>query len=210
MSSVHPKLILHSDQSVKLTSELDKEILLSMTGKRRPKITYIPSVPDPYRRYFLKKLEYYTKIGFPDVVYFDPEESCSQRDIESVFSADVVHLSGGEVTSFCNRLRFTQCDRHLQTFAARGGVILGVSAGAMLLGKTFQSASLFGERGCFEGLGFFDFEIVPHASEMFPRLDLLEKFARTHNKPVYVLNDGDVVLITGKKIKTRGNVVVLG
>lgn len=77
----------------------------------------------------------------------------------------------------------------------------------MLLGKTFNSASLFGERGIFEGLGFFDFEVVPHVSEHFPRPDILQQFARRHKKTLYALNDGDVIVISGTKIKTYGGVI---
>ena len=90
-------------------------------------------------------------------------------------------------------MRSTGCDQLLRKFLERGGVVLGVSAGAMILSRTFKSASLFKERGEFFGLGLFDFEIIPHASENFPRPDLLQTFAQKNKLSVYVMNDGDVV-----------------
>ncbi len=198
------KLILHSDQSQEKTGALDAKLLLSLTGKRMPRLGYIPSTPDPRRKYFAEKARYYEKIGFPGLRYFDPEEDDSSEVVRDFFAHDVIHLSGGAVCPFMERLRATGCDRRLHDFANRGGVILGVSAGAMLLGRTFASASLFGEKGNFEGLGFFDFEIVPHVSEHFPRLDRLRSFATKNQKTVYALNDGDVVVVSGTKVKTYG------
>jgi dipeptidase E len=199
-----PKLILHSDQSHETTGELDAKLLVSLTGKRLPCIGYIPSVSDSRRKYFSEKERYYKKLGFSSLKYFDPDETNSEEEVHAFFECDVIHLSGGDVCPFMQRLRRTGCDRRLIEFANRGGVILGVSAGAMILGKTFLSASLFGEKGSFDGLGLFDFEIVPHVSEHFPRFDLLRSFAVKNRKSVYALNDGDVVVVSGAKVKTYG------
>lgn len=198
------KIILHSDQSLDKTGALDAKLLVSLTGKRSPRIGYIPSRPDQRRKTFAEQQRYYEKIGFGSLQYFEPEERSSAEEIQAFFASDVIHLSGGAVSPFMARLRATGCEGHLRDFAQRGGVLLGVSAGAMLLGTTFQSASLFGEKGSFDGLGLFDFEIVPHVAEHFPRLDLLRSFAVKIKKTVYALNDGDVVVVSGAKIKTYG------
>jgi len=207
--SYAPKLILHSDQSAALTASRDRELLRSLTGKKAPRITYIPSTPDRRRRVFQAAADYYEKIGCPDVVYFDPEETDDPDEMAAAFARDVVHLSGGEVAPFRMRLSFTGCDERLREFSRRGGVIVGVSAGAMLLGLTFRTASLFGEKGDFTGLGFFDFELVPHVSEHFPKLDLLEAFARKHQMSLYALNDGDVVVVQGSKTRIYGQGVLI-
>jgi dipeptidase E len=206
VSITTPKIILHSDQSVALTAGRDQELIRSLSGKRSPRIGYIPSTPDRRRKYFAEKDAYYQKIGFSGLQYFDPAEGASEEEISSFFSLDVIHLAGGEVVPFMNSLRNSGCDARLKAFAARGGLLLGLSAGAMLLGKTFASASLFGEKGVFDGMGFFDFEVVPHVSENFPRLDILRDFAKRQKKTVYALNDGDVVVISGAKIRTYGSV----
>ncbi len=209
MSAPVPKIILHSDQSVLLTAQRDGELIRSLSGKRNPRVGYIPSCADPRRKYFSEKVAYYEKIGLSTVDYFDPEEWHSESEVTSFFSCDVIHLSGGEVVPFAHRLRNSGCDALLRDFAARGGVLLGVSAGAMVLGKTFASASLFGEKGSFEGLGFFDFEIVPHAAEKFPRPDLLVQFAKAKKKRVFAMNDGDVVVISGARLRTYGKILVV-
>jgi dipeptidase E len=204
-----PKLILHSDQSAALTATRDRDLLHSLTGRKAPRVTYIPSSPDRRRRAFQTVADYYEKIGCSEVIYFDPEETADPAEVSAAFTRDVVHLSGGEVVTFRRRLSSSGCDEKLRDFSRRGGVIVGVSAGAMLLGRTFRTASLFGEKGDFTGLGFFDFELVPHVAEHFPKLDLLQVFARKHQTPLYALNDGDVLVVQGNKIRIHGQGVLI-
>ncbi len=199
------KLILHSDQSHDKTAQLDSNLIRSLTGQRSPRLVYIPSTPDPRQRYFKEKARYYEKIGFTAVEYFDPEEDHSSEALFRFFECDLIHLSGGEVCAFMDRLRAAGMEEYLLRFAQRGGVLLGVSAGAMLMSKTFSAATLFGERGGTVGLGLFEFEIVPHVSEHFPRLDVLQTFAKKNHKTLYALNDGDIVVISGQKLKTYGS-----
>lgn len=203
------KLILHSDQSQERTSEIDAKLLLSLSGKRSPRLVYIPSVADPRRKYFSEKARYYEKIGFTSCEYFDPLEEQDSARIDELFECDVIHLAGGEVCRFMERLVSSGARERLVDFASRGGVLVGVSAGAMLMGRTFAGAGLFGERGSTDGLGLFDFEIIPHVSERFPRMDILQLFANKTKKTLYALNDGDVVVISGRKIRTFGTPVKL-
>lgn len=203
------RLILHSDQSFERTGEIDSQLIRSLSGKRHPRLLYIPSVADPRRKYFSEKARYYEKIGFASCEYFDPQEEQDSARTHEMFKCDVIHLAGGEVCRFMERLVSSGVCERLKDFAVRGGVIVGVSAGAMLLGRTFMGAILFGERGLTDGLGLFDFEIIPHVNERFPRLDILQAFANKTRKTLYALNDGDVVVISGRKIRTFGTPVKL-
>lgn len=129
-----------------------------------------------------------------------------QERASALRNADIVHLSGGEVIPFAARLRASGCDLLLKHFLARGGVVLGVSASAMVLGKTFKSASLYKERGHFWGLNIFEFEIIPHAAETFQKPNLSTNFASRSKIEIYALNDGDIIVLNGKKIRTYGSV----
>ncbi|MEY3903754.1 MAG: hypothetical protein RL189_3060 [Pseudomonadota bacterium] len=198
------RLILHSDQSHERTGEIDAQLIRSLSGKRNPRLVYVPSVADPRHKYFAEKARYYEKIGITNCEYFDPLEEKDPARVDEIFQCDVIHLAGGEVCRFMERLVSSGTDQRLRNFAARGGVLVGVSAGAMLLGRTFAGAGLFGERGPTDGLGLFDFEIIPHVAEHFPRMDLLQVFANKTKKTLYALNDGDVVVVSGRKIRTFG------
>lgn len=210
MSNPVPKLILHSDQSAALTGARDAELLRSLSGRKNPKILYLPSVRHSRQKAFDEKRDYYSKLGFTDVKLFEPEEESSDARVAAFRHADVVHLSGGEVIPFASRIRMTGCDDLLRSFLNRGGVVLGVSAGAMILSQTFKTATLFREHGDFFGLGIVDFEIIPHANEHFPRPDLIEKFAKDKSIAIYAMNDGDIVVVHGRKIRTYGLPILHG
>ena len=210
MSHPVPKLILHSDQSFELTGERDKELLRSLTGKKSPRILYVASVRNARSKVFEEKKSYYTKLGFPEVTLLEPEYLTTEDIRTALSSAEVVHLSGGDVIAFAQRLKRTGCDVLLKEFVTRGGVLVGVSAGAMILSSSFKTATLFRERGEFFGLGLIDFEIVPHAEEHFPKQDILRKFALDNKIQMFAMNDGDVVVVHGKKVRTFGAPVRLG
>lgn len=210
MSIAVPKLILHSDQSVSQTGYRDSELLRSLSGKKNPKILYLPSTLNSRIKVFEEKKSYYSKLGFANVNLFEPEEHSLKESALAFDDSDVIHLSGGEVIPFTNRLRMTGCDELLKSFLNRGGVVLGVSAGAMILSKTFKTASLYRERGEFFGLGIIDFEIIPHANEHFPRQDLIGKFAKEKSIQIYAMNDGDIVVVHGKKVRTHGSPTLHG
>jgi dipeptidase E len=210
VSNPVPKLILHSNQSLALTGDRDAELLKSLSGKKLPKILYLPSIRNARRSAFEETMAYYSKLGFTDVQIFEPEEGSREVHSIAMRRADVVHLSGGDVIPFSRRLKETGCDELLKEFLTRGGVVLGVSAGAMILSPSFKTARLYRERGEFCGLGLIDFEIIPHASESFPRQDLIEKFAREEGIPIYAMNDGDIIVVHGKKLRTYGSPILHG
>ncbi|MBM3383349.1 MAG: hypothetical protein FJY29_13065 [Betaproteobacteria bacterium] len=206
LSNPIPKLVLHSDQTFELTGARDAELLRSLSGKKNPKIVYLGSTSNARRKVFDDCRKYYEKIGFTDVQLLEPEQANNDEKSIAFKNSDVVHLSGGEVIPFAERLRATGCDHLLKEFVQRGGVVIGVSAGAMILGSTFKTSALFREKGFFVGLGLYDFEIIPHASEMFPKKDAVKNFAEKNKVNIYTLNDGDVLVVQGKKIKVMGNV----
>jgi dipeptidase E len=200
--SISGRILLHSDQSPELTGKSDATLLTSLTSKRNPRIGVIPSLSDPRKRCFQPVLQYYNRIGFECVAFFDPCEEYleSWRD-----HFDVLHLCGGHPKTFRDRLMFSECVPKLMQFHREHGLILGVSAGAMILGCSFRSASLMGEKGPFEGLGFFDFEIIPHVKENFPNTKALQFFSTQNQIKICLLNDGDSVVWGGKKPKIFGN-----
>jgi dipeptidase E len=204
VSNPVPKLILHSDQSFTLTGARDAELLKSLSGKKLPKILYVPSAFNARRKAFDETSAYYSKLGFTHVRLFEPEEGAREEHSQALQEADVVHLSGGEVIAFATRLQATGFDELLKAFLNRGGVLLGVSAGAMVMSRSFKTAQLHRERGDFRGLGLIEFEIIPHAIDHFPRQELIQKFAKDNSVPIYAMNDGDIIVVHGRKIRTYG------
>lgn len=199
------KLILHSDQSLKLTGQRDQELLRQWTGKKAPTIGYIPAAPDPRRRYADEKAAYYDALGLGPLQVLDPEGDLSESDLAAFFKVDVIHLGSGLVAPFAARLQKSGLDQRLVDYASRK-VLLGVSAGAMVMGKTFYSAQLCGEKHSdtdWRGLGLVDFEVLPHWDEVFVSQDPIAAFASKRNITIHSLKDGDRVLVSGNKVRVE-------
>jgi len=200
------RLVLHSDQSEALTLETDAKVLRSLSGKRMPRIGYIPSIPDPRRKYFQEKVRYYARAGFEEISYFDVEEDHSVKETEAFFKNDVIHLSGGDPVVFWRRLEASGSLPLLHAFVARGGVLLGVSAGAMLMTPslgvtTLSRGGLCDESAC---LGLVEFEVIPHWSEHRVSAKAAERYALTKRVSLYGLSDGECIIVNGEKATLVG------
>ena len=114
------------------TLEIDEEIL-RLSGKKNPKLLFIPTASGD-------------SAGYIDVVetYFGIKLGCtvdtlllwgtdlSEREIEKkIESADIIYVGGGNTLSMIRLWKKLGVDTLLQNAAERGVVLSGVSAGAV-------------------------------------------------------------------------------
>jgi peptidase E len=104
-------------------------------------------------------MEYLRSLGAGSVEY--AEFSDLNREIAAkVMNADLVYLSGGQVSTLLSRL---QCSGASAVFRGFGGVIVGRSAGAMALGKRCLVTNRYSKQPrSVEGLGLVDFSVKAH------------------------------------------------
>ncbi len=164
--SPYRKLAFYSDQDLPANEEMDAR-LLRLIGRPKPKIGYIPATSDPERIYFRRKADYYAAIGANLVVYIDPDQDASEAEWSTLLSCDAIHLSGGNTFSFLSWLQRRSVLPFLTRYVSEGGVLIGVSAGAILMTPSVSSASLCGDEQDEQltddaGLGLVDFHFWPH------------------------------------------------
>jgi dipeptidase E len=158
------KLALYSDQQDPANQAMD-ERLMDLIGRPRPRIAYVSSALDPKRFYFERKREYYKTVGAELAVYLDPESV--EAEWGALFSHDAIHLSGGNTYSFLYWLKQKALLSALARYATNGGVLIGESAGAILMTPSIRSASLCGDvrdprLSEDAALGLVDFHFWPH------------------------------------------------
>ncbi|MCB2360542.1 peptidase E [Clostridium estertheticum] len=95
----------------------------------------------------------------------------------------------------------------------QGGILIGISAGSIILSKTIDMAQ-FGDEDIVgiedrSSLGIVDFQFMPHWSddESIKYLDLLKNYSKVKKTTIYACNDGDGIVIDGDDIKFIGNVI---
>lgn len=138
-------------------------------------------------------------------------ESMAFQDIYApILQADILWLAGGMSGYLLYWLRRTHLNKKLPKILAKGTLLVGGSAGAMVCAKTQYSAECYlrePEPGAslVPGLGLVDFEIYPHYEEK----DLPEIKKRWHGGELYLLKNGEVITVVDGKVKVLGKKRVL-
>ncbi|MFH1315847.1 MAG: Type 1 glutamine amidotransferase-like domain-containing protein [Candidatus Uhrbacteria bacterium] len=209
------KLVLHSDQ-VSGKTQVD-EAFLKFFGDSKPKIAYIPSQSDLTRKYFNQKVEWYKQFDITDLLYFDIDQEYNEEKISELLSCDAIFLSGGNTYYFLNSLKNRNFIPILKNFVEKGGVLIGVSAGSIIMSKTISVTSIDDDIGGdqntvgikdFSALGFNDFEFFPHFDinniEIARRL---KEYSKKSKSVIYACKDGDGIIVEDNNMQFFGDVL---
>lgn len=158
------KLALYSDQQVPGNPAMDRRMVALFRGPR-PRIGYLASGPDPDRTWYQRKVDYYTRRGMDMALFLGPGDPAGAGDL--LWHCDGIHLSGGNTFAFLDWLHEQAVLPRLRRYALEGGVLIGESAGAILMTPDARSATLCGD-GTGDspegrpGLGLVPFHFWPH------------------------------------------------
>jgi dipeptidase E len=203
------KLVLYSAQATPEDHKVDLE-LMRLIGKSNPRIAYIPSDFVNDSPWFHSKIEYYAQYGatLEEPVQFGAV--LLESELQKLVSFDEIHLSGGDTPKFLILLREHHLLECLQDFVARGGVLIGTSAGAIIMTPNILTAYDCGDDRPSEpfnhtALGLVDFAFLPHYE---PELEKrCQELALELNCTLYACQDGDGIVVNGDEIKLIGDVL---
>jgi len=207
------RLVLHSNQIVPESDKVERE-WLTLLGKTHPTIGYIPSCNDPERVFFRTQEAYYARLGVEIAVYFELDLAFAPERLIDLLACDAIHLTGGNTFYFLHWLRQRNMLSTLQRYVADGGILIGVSAGAILMTSNIATACLCGdtrpeEDPDWSGLGLVDFAFVPHIDSLSEGSVVIANYARKHQITVYGCRDGDGLIVQDNQIRCIGNVIVV-
>ncbi|MDQ7797409.1 MAG: Type 1 glutamine amidotransferase-like domain-containing protein [Candidatus Edwardsbacteria bacterium] len=201
-------IIFYSDQVVPENERLDRRFL-EMIGKDRPRLAYIPSASDNSRRYYHEKCEYYKRYGIEDFLYFDLNKEYDPAKTEELLACDAIHLSGGDPFQFLGSIRKRNFGPVLKKYHENDGILLGISAGAIVLTPSINISHVFykSRTDQHQAVGLVDFHFLPHWNQRQDRLDAVKKFSIDNQAMVYGCQDGDGMVIHDGNIELVGTVV---
>jgi cyanophycinase len=114
--------------------------LLEATGRRRPRVVVLPSASFPdgeevFQRWAALGVEHFSRLGaeVEPVLVRDRAAADDAANCQAIGEADLVYLSGGKPRHLLAVLDDTAVGRALVAANARGAVLAGCSAGAMVL-----------------------------------------------------------------------------
>jgi len=205
------------------------DTLLELALRRRPdpadgvRMTYMPYASDgaaPFFRRFRRRYAAFGAKRFACVAADDPsligDPGARRAAVATLRGSDVVYLAGGNTFYFLAHLRRSGLFDELARYAARGGVLAGLSAGALILTPHIGLAGYpefdrdandvgLGPRGR-RGLGLVPFEFFPHfrRSERYRRV--LVAYSSRARGPVYACPDGSGIVVEGDRFTAHGEV----
>jgi len=206
---MQPRLALYSDQEIPANAVVNRR-LLTLIGAEYPRIGYISSAPDPARSYYSRKQAYYRALGCDLCVYVDSDVVEEPGLVAEMLDCDAIHLTGGNTFSFLQWLELHGMLPTLRAFAAGHGVLIGASAGSLMMTTSIAIAELSGDTPDpsmknLEALGLVDFDFWPHYKSGAEHRTT-ESAYLSKSECVYACPDGAAVIIDGHHVEFIGAV----
>ena len=198
-----------------------RERVAEELASRGGRIAYISSAPQDAGREFFEgtRREYASILPSVELSYFDLSPRFADEDLARILNFQIIHLSGGNTYAFLEASR----ERGLETILAHhlrhGGLIIGVSAGAILMTPDVGTSDFCGDRNVSNlhdtvGFNFVEFLFLPHLGKHFVatvhNLRVLNQYATRLGRKVYISEDGGGILIDDLgRITTYGDPLVV-
>lgn len=222
------RVVLYSGGQERRNAQIHETLLdLALRGPAgghgRVRMTYVPFTAEgaqPFFRRFERRYRPFGGTHFRCVPADLPELArpgpARRRAAEALLASDVVYLAGGNTFYFLMHLRRSGLLPVLRRFAARGGVLAGLSAGAHLLtphvalaghppfDRDENEVGLSGRR--LGALGVVGFEFFPHYRHSTRYRRALATWSRRGGLPVYACRDGSGIVIEGDRFTAHGDV----
>lgn len=183
--------------------------LLQLIGLAEPCIGYVACTPDPRRIYFEDRRRFYAGLGAQLAVYADELNAPFDDAWTQLLTCDAIHLSGGNTFHFHRWLVEHGLLADLRRYTRQGGVLIGVSAGAILMTPDTRAATLCGDQRSkrFDDDGALDlvsFHFWPHYTHA--PLNIETGRLAKQLPSLYCCADGSGVIVDGNVIETFGDV----
>lgn len=171
---------------------------------------FIASEPDNTRYFYTKTQAFYKTSGINLDCYIDFESGYNESLFQEVLGKPIVHLSGGNTYRFLQGMQQRNAATRLRQYVQNGGVLIGVSAGAMLLTPSIDTAEICGDTNQVnisntKAMGLTEFLYSPHYRGNPKEEAMAKELATKHSRSIYLCRDSDSLIISNGRITTFGS-----
>ena len=126
--------------------------------------------------------------------------------------SDAIHLAGGNTFYFLNYLRKARLLPQLKAFVEKGGVLTGLSAGAIMMTENIEMAgypdfdrdeNLVNLKNL-SALNLVDFLFLPHFRNSARYDVVFKKYTRNTSKIIYACPDGAGIVVRDNELRFVG------
>jgi dipeptidase E len=190
----------------------------SLVGLSKPgrSITYVPSTHENGEFYYRRFKKRYSKYGVRRFRYFPVDTDFLKSEMREALKSDIIYLAGGNTFYFLKHLRASGFLDELRRFVKRGGILAGLSAGAIIMTPNIFLAGYPTHEGDtnvvrlknLKSLSLVDFEFLPHYSNSAKTNRAMAKYSRQHAQPIVACPDGSGVVVDGDEVRFFGPVYI--
>jgi dipeptidase E len=191
------------------TAPIDREII-RLSGKKSPKLLFIPTASSDSERYWKHVEEYFGKFlkCRTDVLFLIKERPSKEQIRKKILSADVIYVGGGNTLLMMRLWRRLGIDKLLISAYESGTVLSGISAGSICWFDSGHSDSMsfYNPHDWkyinVKGLGLIQGMHCPHHSSMTRRVPRRKSFRdmirKTGGLGIAIENNCAIEFINGR------------
>jgi dipeptidase E len=223
------RLVLYSGGQDKRNALIHESLLnlalRRQSGRQRDgiRMTYIPYAEEGAGAFYQRFVRRYRSFGGTHFEFVAPDDPSLQTDRKAfrhaektLLESDIVYLSGGNTFYYLHYLRKSGLLDVLRRFAAKGGVLAGLSAGGIIMTPHIglagypdfdrdDNAVNLTKRNE-KALGLVDFEFFPHYSNSPRYREAMQHYSGETGVPLYACRDGSGLVIEGDCFTAHGEV----
>ena len=136
------KLVLYGGGDEQENLELDQKLLSLFPEVDDLQIAYIPFATEYSEEDFLDFVNQFRKLGIKKIIKLELDRPMNSVLKNIVLKSDIIHLGGGNTFYFLKHLKKSHFMNDLKNWVAKGGVLTGLSAGAILMTKNIETAAI--------------------------------------------------------------------
>lgn len=204
-------LVFYSGGDEKENQNLDRAFV-ELLGKKNPVVTFIPSSSYLSEQEFKTFVRHYSKFKITRFIHFPIDVPFDKILFQEVMRSDAIHMAGGNTFYFLNSIRKAKLLPQLKDFAQKGGLLTGLSAGAIMMTENIEMAGYpefdrdenVVNISNLSSLNLVDFLFFPHFKNSARYDAVFRKYTKLKNKTIYACPDGAGIVVRGDEIRFIG------
>lgn len=210
------KLVFYSGGNSRANRSLAREALHLLHPRRNPSIAFVPADADYADEDFREFCRSFSHAGITKLSCISIDANFTKEREKELFQNDAIFLGGGNTFYFLQHLRKQKLLPKLRAFAKNGGLLMGLSAGSILMTPNIGTAIVptleadENEVGIkdFRALSLVPFEFVAHYDGGKKTDKELLEYSKGVKYPVYACADGQGIVVKGSSLQFVGNIAV--